>query len=134
MKRSVIVLQADTPTKNGRVYPREVVEKAMDDLRSSVRARMYVYAQRTEEREKFRYLSLEDVAAKVEGVALFEKDLIINVETFSGMPKGIAVETMLSEGADLVWEPVCYGKVAEDGTVSDLVIESFTVRRKEPWE
>lgn len=119
---AAVLLQIDTPTANGRIYPREVVEKALKDMqvnlklnRNAVRGQLGRPANIDD-----RYLREENVAVRYSNLRIEGDELVGDCEPFGPhgpiyadllekkVPMRVAMRSFVSVGSNNVVENIAH--------------------------
>jgi hypothetical protein len=120
-KRDVtnVVLTADKPTVNGRIYPRAVLEKAVAEAQEQI-DKGYMLG-------RFDGLDsdLRTVSHEVKKV-WFEGDEVKATVRVCDTPAGLVLQEIMKDGTPQL-SPVGRGDVEEDGTVKDFSLTSVSV-------
>jgi hypothetical protein len=121
-----VVLKCDERTVTGRVYPRDIVEKALKEFQGPVKERKVFGPIGPADTT----MHLRDAAFVVAKVELEGKEVKATIETLSGLEAGVQLERNLKLG-HVELTPVAMGSVSEGGRVgSDLKFIGFSVRPK----
>jgi hypothetical protein len=116
-----ILCKADTPNANGRVYPKEAVERMVGQLREMAgRGHGLVYGQESRFTPR-----LADVAARVVGVREEEGVVRLAAIPLLDMPKGVEFAEMAKSG--LGFNLCAVGSVDANGVVRDAVFSHVSL-------
>lgn len=121
LKKDVPLLMCDRPNANGRIYPKEEVEKAISEIKTPPLLGMFGPAEGLS-------ISLTDVAYVVENIRFNEyNNLIADIRTLD-TPKGKILEPIL----DLCeFNTVGTGIVGMDGVISEFKINYVSATPKQ---
>lgn len=112
-------IRPDVPTANGRVYPRAVLERAMEQARRKIRQGvLLVHADAPLGGEP----DLNDAVGIVNSIHLVDDEVRARINIMD-TTTGMAVRELLKHGAHVKWTMGCTGKL-KDGHVQ---VEDFKV-------
>lgn len=121
-----VVLKTDEPTVTGRIYPKEVVEKALKEFQGEVKERRVFGPIGPADTT----VHLRNAAFVVSDIKLEGKEVKATIETLSSLEAGVQLERNLKLG-HVELTPVSMGTVGEGGRVgADLKFIGFSVRQK----
>ncbi len=115
------MFRVDEPTVNGRIYPREVVEKAIEEYMSSE-----AHFGELDHPENLN-INLDRVSHKVIDTFITDKgDWMARIEILK-TPMGEVLEQLIANGILPKLDPRSTGIISEDFVVSDLQIVAIDV-------
>lgn len=112
-----ILFRADAPNKAGRVYPREVLERAVRDFEKNARPILLVNP-----REPFDF-TLDEVQGQVTDMHMQGDELMVSVDVF---PKDVDAISQVMKTKQFSIAPALSADVAE-GRVKELEIKSVFI-------
>lgn len=114
-------IEADKPTYNGRIYPREVMEKAVSEYNEIIKKdKCFVLLGSSNNHD----IELHKIAMKVTSCALIDNKITIEA-TLLNTPAGKSLEKCLRFDVDVIPNMNC--KINNDGVVSIDNISSFSI-------
>lgn len=128
-----VLLPIDTPTANGRVYPREVVEKAVKDLQTRLKLnRNAVLGELAPLADpNYRDLRLENVAVRYSNIRIEGNELVADAQPFG--PRGPIYAQFLEEQVPIHVAMRSFVKVGEDNVVTEITqVVSFDITNGAP--
>ena len=129
MKLKSIILRADTPTANGNIYPKQLLERIVRDSQPLiVNKRMFgVVGMPPED-----HVNLEDVSHIVTKLEMVGNDMVGEVEIVEGTYAGNIILDLLNGGGEFVLRPSGIASKLKDDIVSDdYTLISINIVRKE---
>lgn len=122
-----VVLKTDEKTVTGRVYPKAVVERALEEFQGAVKERRVFGPIAPSDT----VVHLRNAAFVVSEVKLEGNEVKAKIETLSSLEAGVQLERNLKLGF-VELTPVAVGSVGDGGRVGpDLKFVGFSVRPKE---
>lgn len=90
------ILTIDKPNKNGRIYPRALVERELKRIRKEfIAERRWLIEDRLPEQST---LNLKNVVGTVNDIFIEGDKVFVEAEFFDNVPNGPITETLLKEG------------------------------------
>lgn len=128
-KLEATVLECDVPNQNGRIYPKEVIQKALEKYNEQI-AKGLAFGPIGDGELKFR-----EVSFKVTSAVLEEDKVIVQIETLN-TPAGKLLE-MVQDFGEVALVPSGTGSVTEDElgydrVNNDYVLTGFSVAHNNP--
>lgn len=121
IKQQVEILTCDVPNKNKRIYPRKEVEKALVKLREEQKTLWGTVGMPTS-----KAIPVDDIVFVAENLQLNDKNVLVGDIRMLQTPKKRVFEQMLND-PNVGFRPVGYGKVGEDGVISDWEVISIAI-------
>lgn len=123
-----VLLPIDTPTANGRVYPREVVEKAMKDLQIRLKLNRNAVLGELAPLTDPNYcdVRLENVAVRYSNFRIEGNELVADAQPYG--PHGRLYSQLLEEQVPIHVAMRSFVKVGEDNVVTEITkVVSFDI-------
>lgn len=119
-----VMLKAGEPTRNGRIYPREELEKAIAIFEAKGGLGQFY----TEEwpRPEPAMINIAQVSHRIKNLALNKDGELIGEVEILKTPMGDVLAEIISAGTAR-FAPTGYGTVASDGTVTGYTMTSVDV-------
>lgn len=119
-----VVLKCDEPTANGNIYPREVMQAALDKVQSQIEKRQFLGSVE-DGRVRLNKASFVVTKAQLEGSAL-----AIEVEPLMSLSRGRGLAQLLESG-EVALYPSGMGTVKDGVVQDDYILNGFSVGWKE---
>ena len=110
---TVKIQELDRPNKNGRIYPKSVVEEALRRAPSTMYGTLGY--------PEGLALPIDKVSHSVSNLRI-EGDYLVGDAKILKTPMGAIVEKMLMNPESVAYRTMGYGMVGEDGVISDFTI------------
>jgi hypothetical protein len=115
------LMSAETKNENKRVYPRQVLAKAVEDLRVRLAKRKSIFALNTHKDDE----EVDDISAVLEDVEMTGNDVFATARVLPTQ-RGKNVQAILRHGGSIGVSAKCYGAVDEAGRVKPgLILKGF---------
>lgn len=118
IEKTIEILTVDVPNKNGRIYPKQVVEEAIKKCNYERFGTIGVQSD-------FPWPNLFDVACNIKNLRIEDSKLIGDMQTLT-TPKGLMMESLMNE-TELGFVVCGLGDVSETGEVSNFSLTSVSV-------
>lgn len=129
MKYTGTALVIDTPNKNGRIYPREKVEKALIDYQKLIEEKKALGVMGYDGDQHYAGVDLSKVSHIVKSAKLEGVNLMVEIETLT-TPRGLTAMALLNERTETplwVLRPRGLGSLDANKMVCDYKIISIDI-------
>ena len=116
------LLKIGEPTMNGRIYPKELIEREIERLKGTIDNRRLLA---TFGSSSGTSIPLRSVAGVVTDMVIKEEDLETEIKLLK-TPMGESILPYVENGG-VRFEPYGSGVIEEDGTVSDWVLSGVAI-------
>lgn len=113
-KISGILLEADKPNLNGRIYPKHVLEKAVKEYNEKKKPGTILGTEFGDDALKLGWILHE-----VESLELVDNKLVATISVIDGLPMGKRLKNLVESGSDLKLTSVGIGTISKDRVVGD---------------
>ncbi len=123
--KNVRLMECDTVNRNGRIYPKEVVEKALEEYHHRNSSEV-MFGHMGESRYNENGIMLVNVSHSIENIHMDGNFVTGDIRVLD-TPKGKDAQRWLQSGQSLSCIPYGTGSMNEDGEIQEFHINGFNV-------